>query len=741
MNRDFFAHTKEGCSREDWQLLEEHLKSVAERAREFAKPFGAGEWAYLAGLWHDMGKYSEAFQRYLAGEGATDVHRSDSVAKTDHSTAGAQHAARSIEVLGHILAFVVSGHHSGLLDTIGIGASLEKRLKKAIEPCPRAPQAVLREHPSGIPVALQNAINHRDGFSIAFFVRMLFSCLVDADFLDTEQFMDPSRASNRKTWPGNVINRMGIALSAEVVRFGVAETIVDQARAEVRAACLGAADDKPGLFSLTVPTGGGKTLASLAFALRHAQKLGLDRVIYVIPFTSIIEQNAEVFRGIFQNLSQQIGEDLVLEHHSNFDPGTETSQNRLATENWDAPLVVTTSVQFYESLFANRTSRCRKLHNLSKSVIILDEVQTLPVDYLNPCLRALAELTNSYGASVVLCTATQPAVHYREEFPIGLQKVREIIPDPPRLYLNLKRVVVEDLATQSDDEISKRLDDQRRVLCVVNTRHHARILWEKLSSGRGVFHLSAQMCPAHRTEVLKEVRNRLTTGQECRVISTQLIEAGVDLDFPVVFRSMAGIDSIAQAAGRCNRNGHLEDGGRTFVFRSEHQRSERFFSDTADAGAQVLEIHEDPLSLAAVEQYFELYYWSQEDRWDKKQVIQGFQIDPGNRDLPFLFNFATVARDFRLIEETGRPVIIPWGKAGGRLCEKLRASFGLPDRRLLRQLQRYTIQIPQRIWYANIDRTIENVHDRYPILISPETNYDDEIGLKLETDASIFLEG
>ncbi len=401
---------------------------------------------------------------------------------------------------------------------------------------------------------------------------------------------------------------------------------------------------------------------------------------------------------------------------------------------------MTTSVQCYETLFANRTSRCRKLHNLARSVIILDEVQTLPVDYLKPCLRALEELTTSYGASVVLCTATQPAVHFRQEFPIGLREVREIIPDPPRLYLNLKRVEVEDLAARTDDEISERLEEESQVLCVVNTRRHARILWNKLRSGSGVFHLSAQMCPEHRSKVLEEIRNRLDARQECRVISTQLIEAGVDVDFPVVFRSMAGIDSIAQAAGRCNRNGSLEDGGRTFVFRSEHTRSEQFFSDTAGAGAQILEIHPDPLSLEAVERYFRLYYWSQEDRWDKKQIFQEFQLDPGGRDLPFLFNFASVARDFRLIEETGRPVIIPWGNTGRRLCEELRANYGLPDRRLLRRLQRFTIQIPLRIWNTNIGRTIENVHDQYPVLISIISSYDQATGLKLETGASTYLE-
>lgn len=736
-----FAHTKPGCSQDEWQPLEQHLRGVAKRARVFAESFGTGEWGEAAGLWHDLGKYSKGFQEYLANAGAPDVHGSDLVAKTDHSTAGAQHAAQTIDIMGHLFSFAIAGHHAGLLDIIGSGACLDKRLKKCVEPWNGAPSEILNQPSEVLPGPLQDAIDRRDGFSVSFFVRMLFSCLVDADFLDTEEFMDPQRALSRMVWPGNILERMETALAKEIESFGTAQTTVNQARAAVQYACLNAAEQTPGLFSLTVPTGGGKTLASLAFALRHARRYGHERVIYVIPFTSIIEQNAEVFRKVFRDLSQEIGEDLVLEHHSNFDTDHETTQSRLATENWDAPLIVTTSVQFYDSLFANRTSRCRKLHNLARSVIVLDEVQTLPVDFLEPCLRVLKELTSAYGTSVVLCTATQPAVHKREDFSIGLDEVREIIPNPAHLYLNLKRVKVTRLGAQTDDEISEQLAEHPQVLCVVNTRRHAQLIFEKLCEGGGVYHLSAQMCPEHRTAVLDGIKKRLEDRRRCRVISTQLIEAGVDVDFPVVYRSIAGIDSIAQSAGRCNRNGTLPDGGRTFVFRSEHTRSERFFSDTAGAGAQVLELHQDPLSLEAVEQYFQLYYWSQENRWDKKQILREFSLNPVSKDLPFLFNFATVGRSFCLIEDTGRPVIIPWGAQGWELCEELRAERNtIPSRRLLRRLQRYTIQIPQRIWNINIDRTIENVHDRYPVLINPKLHYDDETGLNLEADSSTFLE-
>ena len=379
----------------------------------------------------------------------------------------------------------------------------------------------------------------------------------------------------------------------------------------------------PGLFSLTVPTGGGKTLSSLAFALRHAQRYSLRRVVYVVPFTTITEQTAEQFRHVMRPLGDS---DPVIEHHSNLDAGSETTASRLATENWDAPLVVTTSVQFYDSLFAARPSRCRKLHSLAKAVIILDEAQTLPVDYLEPCLRVLRELTANYGSTVVLCTATQPAVEWRDDFRIGLAGVREIVPDPPRLYASLKRVDVEHLGQRNDASLAEDLMAHEQVLCIVNTRRHARTLSEAIGDrDHQHFHLSALMCPQHRTTVLTNIKAALKARRICRVISTQLIECGVDIDFPTVYRSLAGVDSIAQAAGRCNRHG-AQKTGRTFVFRSEHEESERYFADTANCASQVLPLHEDPLSLDAVEHYFRLYYWD----LGKCSVAQG-AVSSGRR--------------------------------------------------------------------------------------------------------------
>ncbi len=743
MTERFYAHTLPGRPPEEWQPLEEHLENVAELAAEFARPFGAEEWARIAGLWHDLGKYSEAFQAYLREASGEDYHEAELRGRVDHTTAGAQHAVAAIEVMGHLLAYPIAGHHAGLLDAIADGACLEHRLTKQVEPWDRTPAAATPPPDLALPPFLGEALARRAtdpeaaAFSFSFFVRMVFSCLVDADFLDTERFMEPERAARRPRWPENVLARMEAALDRFLEALPSDDSTVNRERRRVREACLRAAELEPGLFSLTVPTGGGKTLSSLAFALRHARRHGLRRVVYVIPFTSIIEQNAAVFREVFQPLVDGGRSDPVLEHHSALDAGRETVESRLAAENWDAPLVVTTSVQFYESLFASRTSRSRKLHNLAGAVIILDEAQKIPVDYLRPCLLALTELVTNYGASVVLCTATQPAVARRDGFPIGLDGVREIVPDPPALYRALKRVEVRDLGQLDDEALADRLLEHDQVLCIVNTRRHARELSERL--GPDGIHLSAAMCPEHRSAVLGAIHARLERGEPCRVISTQLVEAGVDLDFPVVFRSLAGLDSIAQAAGRCNRNGRL-DMGTTYVFRSEHEVLEAFLRDTAGAASQILgggegePLYGDLLSLEAVEHYFRLYYWSQQERWDAKGILDALKLVGNNRTLPFQFGFRTIAERFKLIAETGQAVIVPWGDRGAELVERLRSSFPLPERDLLRRLQRYTVQVPQKMYFQQLGRTIEMVHDRYPVLISPKHHYDEQLGLVLDRE-------
>lgn len=740
MTDQYYAHSLEGKPTSEWQPLGEHLKNVAKRAAEFAAVFQSSDWARTAGWLHDLGKYSKEFQNYLKRTNDIDASIETERGRVDHSTAGAQHAARMLPILGHLLAYAVAGHHSGLLNGRDTETCQEARIKKSVHPWEHGLQGLPTLAEIEAPPFLQDTFSKKDAFSVAFFIRMIFSCLVDADFLDTENFMNPQQACLREDWPEKVLDQMDVALTEFVRQLDPEDTLVNRQRALVREACLRAAKQVPGLFSLSVPTGGGKTLASLAFALRHAIRNGLQRIVYVIPLTSIIEQNADVFREALRSVTDRLGRDVVLEHHSNLDPEKETTTNRLAAENWNAPLIVTTSVQFYESLFANKTSRCRKLHRLARSVIILDEAQTLPVDYLKPCLRTLQELTTNYGASIVICTATQPAIEKSESFEIGLPTPFKIISNPVELYNKLQRVCIEDIGSQTDGELCGRILAEPKVLCIVNTKLHARKLFEAIGTGEGHFHLSGNMCPTHRSEKLKRMRQDLLEGQVCRVVSTQVIEAGVDVDFPVVYRSLAGLDSIAQAAGRCNRNGRLPELGRTYIFRSEHRKSERFFADTAQCAGQILCLHDNPLDLRAVEHYFKLYYWDQSAHWDKKKIMDNFSM-VNDRGFPFNFGFKRIAQSFQLIDEANFcPVIIPWCVEGRRLCERLRA-MSVPTLEIRRQLQRLVVQVPRRIWERHAGADIQLVHDGFSVLVSPEIHYSKDTGLNLEAEESSGIFG
>jgi len=721
-----------------------HLNKVAWQAAEFAAGmFGEGsdeaqvarKWSYLAGLWHDLGKFAPEWQAYLRAKTGVDLEADEAAGTVDHSTAGSQHAVARHPILGHLLAYSIQGHHAGLGDTVSEGASLEKRLHKEVPGWSGAPEVLLDFPFPELPRFVAAAV--RDGWAPAFFARMLFSCLVDADFLATEAFMNPDQAALRPRHPKQILQEMLALLDRNLAGFGPAKSEVDVCRQGVLRACCGAADSGPGLFSLTVPTGGGKTLSSLAFALRHALRNGQRRVIYVVPFTSIIEQNAAVFRDIFSELELD-GAPVVLEHHSNLSPARETTQSRLASENWDARLVVTTAVQFYESFYAARTSSSRKLHRIANSVVVLDEAQCLPVDYLRPCLEVLKTLSSDYGTSAVVCTATQPALARGPRFPIGIEAVREIVPDPENLYSRLKRVDVVKRGRLQDAELAGELADSDRVLAIVNTRGHARKLFQELPGSNANFHLSASMCPAHRRQVLAEIRRRLDAGDSARLISTQVVEAGVDVDFPVVYRAMAGIDSIAQAAGRCNRNGKLDGKGKTHVFASEHENSERFFRETAQIAEQVLELHEDALGLDAVRRFFELYYLqhrpAEGQPWDRKEILGKLQCG-AKRELPFLFQYRTVANAFQLIESDQVGVIIPFDDTARRWIAELRNPAIPLHREMLRGLQPYTVQI-----YASEFRKhageFEPLRDgQFYLLICPELRYSNDFGLNLE-DAS-----
>lgn len=713
-NGEYFAHSLPSRPRGEWQRLERHLDNVAELAAAFSAPFGARTWGWLAGLWHDIGKYSCQFQQRIAASQGEDAHI-EAVTKVDHSTAGAQHAAKAIanKGFGKALAYVIAGHHGGLPDGIAVDSCLRARLEKEIPDYSACPDRILEAKELTLPFDLDGC---QTAVRISLFIRMLYSALVDADFLDTERFIDEVKAGHRKgcrplrelAW--TYFDRLGALQEAST------DTPVNRQRRSVLAQCCTKAQNKMGLFSLTVPTGGGKTLSSMAFALEHAIKHNLKRVIYVIPFTSIIEQNAQVFRDM-------LGEDAVLEHHSNFEPDSEDYCSRLAAENWDAPIVVTTNVQFFESLFANQSSRCRKLHNIAESVVILDEAQSLPPAYLLPCLEVLKELVASYKASIVLCSATQPAVQKRHDFASGLEGVTEIVDNPQDLATSLQRTQVSVAGTIADIDLANRICRYDQVLCIVNTRRHARELHSLMQEAEGRYHLSALMCPTHRSQKLTEIRQRLKDGCPCRLVTTQIIEAGVDIDFPVVYRSLAGIDSIAQAAGRCNREGNLE-WGQVIVFTPETGIPAGHFRQTAQAAESVIRRHgDDILSLAAIEDYFRLYYWQKADALDEKDILGLLQAGCRNGDFPF----KSVAEKFHFIENEMKPVIIPFDDQARSLIQALDHCDHPAS--LARGLQRYTVNIYPREWDRLLaGGSIELKIGTFPILVD-ETLYRNDTGL------------
>jgi CRISPR-associated endonuclease/helicase Cas3 len=670
--------------------LEEHLSGVAALASEFASLFGSSDWAYLAGLWHDLGKYSMEFQQRIKLLSGYDpeAHLEGKPGRVDHSTAGALYAIEQFGMPGRILAYLIAGHHAGLPDwhsgETG-GAALNARLgdKSHLE------RALRQPIPSAILAKIKPAsspVGKSDGFAL--WVRMLFSCLIDADRLDTEAFMDEGKAAQRAGYPAveALLQRFNAYMDENFLN--VAATHVNRIRAEVLRRCREKANDTPGMFSLTVPTGGGKTLSSLAFALQHATKYGKRRVIYVIPYTSIIEQTANIFRGIFP--------DAVVEHHSNLDPDKETVKSYLATENWDAPIIVTTNVQFFESLFAARTSRCRKLHNIVNSVVVLDEAQLLPPEFLQPILMAMNLLAQNYGVTFVLSTATQPALNSRSGFGWtfkGLDGVREIIGEPDALYRDLERVVVEmpqDLQqTQTWDEIAERVQQHESVLAIVNSRADARELHRRMP--KGALHLSALMCGEHRSRVIVDIKRRLNAGETVRVVSTQLVEAGVDVDFPVVYRALAGLDSIAQAAGRCNREGKLER-GHVCVFVPPKPAPPGHLRRAAQTTVSLLfESRENPLRRELYQSYFEQLYWKAPSL--DKHEIEALLKPDGQGDDQLKVQFRTAAQRFQLIDESGyRSVIVRYGDSPG-LIGRLQKEG--PERWLMRKLQRYVVSLPE----------------------------------------------
>ena len=646
----------------------QHLTETAKLASRFASVFDAGEQGYLAGLAHDIGKYSDAFQRRLNGDPQ----------HVDHATAG---AVECVTLGQAFAAFSVAGHHGGLPDGGSPGDNADQptlygRLNRARKGLLK-PYAAWKQEIT-LPRAAMPSYQNFTQADAMFFTRMLYSCLVDADFLCTEAFMSGKQRDSAAPGMAELEARLDQYTSGWYPPKGALNAL----RCSILRQCRQMGAQKaPGLFTLTVPTGGGKTVSSLSFALSHAKANGLRRIIYVIPYTSIIEQNAQVFRDI-------LGEEAVLEHHSSvlhdLEHEADPASIRMAqaTENWEMPVIVTTAVQFFDSLFANRSSRCRKLHNLAESVIIFDEAQMLPLPYLRPCVFAIAQLVQHYKASAVLCTATQPALQpiFREFLPDHTWT--ELCPEEVQKADVFRRVTFRQVGALTWDQLAEQLNARKQVLCIVNSREAARQV-HQLLEGDGSYHLSTLMYPKHREHVLAEIRRRLRENLPCRVVSTTLIEAGVDVDFPEVFREEAGLDSILQAAGRCNREGKRSaEESIVTIFQAETPPP-KLFSKAIGAYHSAMRKTKDLASQEAISVYFrELLELNGQAAQDQENILS--MMEQPN------YPFAQIADRFHLIDSPTRTIYIPL-EEGGDLTAQLKQ--GACSRTLFRRLNQYGVAV------------------------------------------------
>ena len=704
---DYVTHLKPDGT---YQPLREHEENVAALAGEFAAAFGAQEHGHRTGLLHDIGKYSANGQKRQRDPAHT--------AKVDHASAGAQMAWQMRDC---VAAFAVAGHHGGLPDmgdkTNDGGGTLWARLNKCLTGGndPSAWKTEI-EIPAKARFPAWLAAE-KDARRLAMYTRMLFSCLVDADYLDTETAIQGGQPRGEGETPERLLEK----LNAHVAPWLEAPANdLCAKRSAILARCLRGGEDERGLYTLTVPTGGGKTLSSLAFALSHAAKHGLKRVIYVVPYTSIILQNTDVFDEV-------LGEENVLEHHSQIEiPDDEEEETpeayrkRLACENWDAPVVVTTAVQFFESLYAAKTSKCRKLHHIANSVVIFDEAQTIPVPFLMPCVSAIGELVQHYGVTAVLCTATQPALGrlFKRLAPTLVQ--REIAPDPDGLFDDFRRVSFRREGVFTPEELAGRLAEAEQVLCIVNTRKRAQQVYERLPE-EGRFHLSTLMIPTDREETLNVIRARLRNGQVCRVVSTSLVEAGVDVDFPSVWRELAGLDSILQAAGRCNREGKRSAAESVVhVFDAEGDPPRSMMQQRA-ATTKVMGEFEEINTRPAIRAYFDRLLWVKgDDALDTEQILNSERA----------CTFRKTAEAFRLIDADTCTVYAP-NEGNAEDIAQLRA--GLYSRALIRRLGRSSVNVYQNEYKNLVFAGIVEDHqeDGFGILIQPDA-YKPKCGLSTE---------
>jgi len=695
--KEYIAHVrKKDNGTFEIQTMQDHLAGVAEFASSFARKFKNENWGRIIGLLHDIGKYSTDFQEYIKKNSGYEED-DQKLPKTDHTSAGAIFAKEKYPQFWPPLAYCVAGHHAGLhnyLPEIGISGDLRDRLTKL---------DFLEKVRLLIPKEIQTTteINQPTGQLMQIehyhlWIRMLYSCLVDADYLDTDRFMNPEKYGKRGKYIQLIELKKTFDVYMDKLTESATQTNVNIIRQRILKQCIESGSLTPGFFSITVPTGGGKTLSSMAWALEHAKKYNKSRIIFVIPYTSIIVQTAQVYRDIF-------GEDNVVEHHSNIDEDSSTQESKLAIENWDAPIIVTTNVEFFESLYANKSSRCRKLHNICNSIVILDEAQMLPPEFLKPIVSVLKGLVNNFGVSVLFSTATQPVLSGtiggsgKNSF-VGIEKenVREIVEDFEQLVTDLQRVKLKTPENNSQisewTEIAKELSTYEQVLCIVNTRKDCRELYKLMPSD--TIHLSRMMCTAHIMETIKTIKEKLKRNEPVRVVSTQLIEAGVDVDFPIVYRALAGLDSIAQSAGRCNREGKLNKEGKlglTKVFMPKNGTPPGLLRKGADMMRELLAIYQTETFLTprVFDHYFRNFY-GKIATFDKPHIKQLLWDEVAEMK----FQFATAARDFKLIDDKGaQSIVVEYGD-GANLINLLKRNG--PENWLYRKMQRYTVTLNQR---------------------------------------------
>lgn len=807
------AHHRE--SDDAIQTLEQHLLGVAGLSCLYAKKLNLENQGELIGLLHDLGKYSQSFQTYIKSaigllnqdEDEEFVDAAGLKGKIDHSTAGAQLIWHELskqgplgQIVGQILSLCIASHHSGLIDclssdTNSLGEDVFSRRMNKItertylqESLAKADASILTRatalisKPNMIPsmqAALAKIIRlapiKNDKSTVVqqqfgLLVRFLFSCLIDADRVDSADFESPKAAKLRAHGRYTEWDVLCDRLAHHLAGFKPNKKI-DPLRSEISNHCHNAASRDKGIYTLTVPTGGGKTLASLRFALHHAKKHEMDRVIYVIPFTSIIDQNAEVVRNILEPNGTVSGS-VVLEHHSNLTPEDQSWRGKILAENWDAPVIYTTSVQLLETLFGAGTRGARRMHQLANTVLIFDEIQTLPVNCVHLFNNAINFLVDHCGSTVVLCTATQPLLDQVnvEKGALKIPAGNELMPDVKKLFDELKRVEVKNRRKPggwSNDEIALlAIEETHRVgscLVIVNTKNAAQTLYRLCKEQEDIplYHLSTSMCPAHRKTILTEIRERLEKRLPVLCFSTQLIEAGVDVDFGAVIRFTAGLDSIAQAAGRCNRNG-LRDIGIVHVVNPTDENLEKLpdiFIGRREAERVLdeykgnpLQFGNDRIGLEAMKRYYTYYFFNRQNEMDyplsdkaightdtllnllsdNSLAVHEYGEKAGHKPNIYLRqSFMSAAKAFKAIDAPTRGVIVQYGKEGQAIVAKLCAAY-LPDKEfdMLRRAQQFTVNVfPNVLERLTQAGAVQEIQEGTGILYLDYRYYSDEFGL------------